>query len=101
MSTYDSYFGDEIDFREEMGPRRNYTRSRHSSINVDDDLESKFSELESKIVALEWKNKALAVSALVIFICSLGTLIFCVIQQLSVENSSDIRNKVVKKDWKI
>ena len=95
MSTYDNYFGDEIDFREETGPRRNYTRSRHSSINVNDDLESKFSELESKIVALEWKNKALAVSALVILICSLGTLVFCVIQQLSFENSSDMGNQVV------
>ena len=91
---YDSNYGDgdETDLlKDETGQRRSNT------INVTEDLESKLGELfesqhelvASKNNALEWKIKALAVSGMALFICSLGILAFCVIQQLNIENLSD------------
>ena len=85
---YDSYYGDGDNtelLRDGTGQRRDHTKR----INVTENLESKVSELESKNNGLEWKIKAMALSVTALLICSLGILIFCIVQQLNIENLSD------------
>ena len=90
---YDSYYGDGDNtelLRDGTGQRRDHTKR----INVTENLESKVSELESKNNGLEWKIKALAISVMALLICSLGILIFCIVQQLNIENLSDTGTQV-------
>ena len=96
---YDSYYGggDEAEIlRDESGQRRNYTKriNERDSINGTEDLQSKVGDLESKNNALEWKIKALGVSGMILLICSLGLLVFTVIQQLNIGQLSDTEAQV-------
>ena len=90
---YDSYYGDGDNtelLRDGTGQRRNHMKR----INVTEDLESKVSDLESKNNGLEWKIKALALSVTALLICSLGILIFCVIQQLNIDTGTQHADQV-------
>ena len=92
MSTeYDSYYGDEttlLNEETENGHRRDQTR--RSQTNVIVLLESKVHELESKNSSLAWKIKAMAISVAVLSICSLGTLIFSVV---NIEDLSEFKTQ--------
>ena len=92
MSTeYDSYYGDEttlLNDETRNGHRRDQTR--RSQTNVIDLLESKVNELESRNISLAWRIKALAISVIVLLVCSLGILIFSVV---NVEDLSDFKTQ--------
>ena len=52
-----------------------------------DAFENQKNILQAKISSLEWRNQALVISGIVIFIFSLGLLTFSVIQQLKIQET--------------
>ena len=52
-----------------------------------DAFENQKNILQARISSLEWRNKALVISGIVIFIFSLGLLTFSVIQQLKIQET--------------
>ena len=94
MSTeYDSYYGDETTLlneeTENNGHRRDQTRRSQTNVTVL--LESKVNELESRNSSLAWRIKALAIAVTVLSVCSLGILIFSVVNKM---NNEDIGAQV-------
>lgn len=96
MSTeYDSYYGDETTLlNDETGNGHRQDQTRRSQTNVIVLLESKVHELESREISLAGKIKAFAIIVTVLSVCSLATLIFCVVNELNNEYLSDIGSKV-------
>ena len=96
MSTeYDSYYGDETTLlNDETGNGHRRDQTRRSQTNVTVLLESKVHELESRNISLAWRIKALAILVMVLSVCSLATLIFCVVHEFNIEDLSDINTQV-------